>query len=99
MAASTCDRHRLQSLHIEHAANDAGVGDLGVADDPGFVEFFRSHHFGSGGKFLVRKLAPITAMGGNFLSLLSRIVFIGEAALGTGLDLERVRLRPIRGGD
>ena len=71
------------------------------ADLPGFVDrLARQAEVGGSCSVPDRNGAISTALRTNDLpTLLRGIIFVGEPALGPRLDLKRVSLRPVRGGD
>ena len=87
-------------LLVEGAADDAGIRLLGVAEQPGVVDVLAGEtELGSGGGIRSRREQVMSRLALALKpspSLLRRVVFIGQPALGLCLDLERIRLGAVR---
>ena len=89
-------------LLVEGAADDAGISLLGVTDNAGLVDFvaaeakIRSRDFNVG---VSNVELPSATMPGDLATLLRRVVLVRKAALGQGLNGERVGLGAVGGGD
>lgn len=87
---------------IEHPADDARIGLLGVSDLASLVDLL----FGQPKVYDTRSkvrgcdfAGPISASALNLAPLLRGVVLIGEPLLGECLDLKRVSLSAMHGGD
>jgi hypothetical protein len=79
---------------VDGAAHDAGVALFGVSDGPGFVDFLAGKaDVSSSGIVLLRNngvlIATLTAGLLHLTPRLCGVVFVGKAAFGAGLDLQR----------
>jgi hypothetical protein len=82
------------TLHVR--ANDAGVGLFAITQQARFVDVLggKAKSVGCGLESILARNTFRTARGD--LSLLLRgVIFIGEPALGPGLDLQRIGLRMV----
>ncbi|GLI93595.1 hypothetical protein [Methylocystis echinoides] len=88
----------LTELFIQRAPNHAGVRLFSVADRAGLVDFFvREANIWRAWRFFCGSATPFVRAA-NLSPLLRRVVFVSQPPLGEGLDLQRVRLNPVRRG-
>jgi hypothetical protein len=84
---------------IQGAAHQAGVGGFGVADKARIMDLVAAQAEVSGGSDVVLVNTTLPAALCHLTPRLGRIIFIGKAALGGGLDFQGIGLRTVGGSD
>ena len=85
---------------VERGADNTGLRLFSVADLAGFVNVLAGQADLGGGRLIIPvwNIYRLTN-GGNLAARLCRVILIGNAAVGEGFDLKRIRLRVIGFGD